>query len=76
MPSLIYSADHLRKGKDNDLLCRLSQFFQVKIKTWALGWKKAESLQDGILAWVISSLFVSLSGTGIPVSFVAFASQP
>lgn len=37
--------------------------------------KKAESLQDGILAWAISSLFVSLSGSDIPVSFVASASQ-
>lgn len=37
--------------------------------------QKAESVQDGILAWVILSLFLSLSGTDIPVSFVASVSQ-
>lgn len=35
--------------------------------------EKAESLQDGILAWIITSQFLSLPGTDIPVSFVASA---
>lgn len=37
--------------------------------------ERAESLQDGILAWILTSLFFSLPGTDIPVSFVASASQ-
>lgn len=66
------SADCWRKGTD-ELLCRLSQFFQVQIQKWAFGWNSRITSRWHPGLDYNFPVSLSLPGTDIPVSFVASA---